>query len=86
MMFVQHLIAQNDANGNPRRAFLVLDDKGTLVTVIDEGLRGRGALADVPRPAEGGPAIWYELPEIETTPSFLRAIKRGNAPWKVIRS
>ena len=79
--FIQHLIAPNDANGNPRRVFLVLDAFGVPTHVIDEGLRGRGALVLVPELK-----IYTELPEIETTPAFRRSLLRGEAPWKVVHS
>lgn len=37
----QHLRASNDKNGNPRRIFVLLDEKGNVVTAIDEGYGGR---------------------------------------------
>lgn len=39
-----HLRADVDVNGNPRRAFVVLDAKGRHVETIDEGYYGDAAL------------------------------------------
>lgn len=37
----QHLKAGHDTNGNPRRCFVILDNTGTVLDVIDEGYAGR---------------------------------------------
>jgi hypothetical protein len=39
-----HLRANNDVNGNPRRCFVVLDDRSRFVEAIDEGYEGMAAL------------------------------------------
>lgn len=39
------LSARNDANGNPQRVFVVLDEQGEIVAAVDEGYDGRNALA-----------------------------------------
>ena len=36
--------APNDRNGNPRRCFVVIDQEGRLVEVIDEGYVGVSAV------------------------------------------
>lgn len=36
----QHVRANNDVNGNPRRAFIVYAADGTVLDVIDEGYAG----------------------------------------------
>lgn len=38
--FYQHLRAENDRNGNPRRLFAVYDNNGDVVDLIDEGYAG----------------------------------------------
>ena len=38
--FCQHLRAPNDTNGNPRRCYVVYDDNGGVLDVIDEGYSG----------------------------------------------
>ncbi len=38
--FCQHLRAPNDPNGNPQRLYVVYDDAGDVLEVIDEGYRG----------------------------------------------
>lgn len=38
--FCQHLRADNDTNGNPRRLYVVYDERGNVLQVIDEGYRG----------------------------------------------
>jgi hypothetical protein len=42
-VFVQHLKAENDPNGNPQRLFLVYDKHGDVISVYDEGYRGEPA-------------------------------------------
>ena len=65
--------AKNDTNGNPRRAFLVIDN-GELIDVIDEGYRGTAPLT------EKYPGLQVAT-EIITTPSeyrdFLRLFLAG---------
>lgn len=53
--------AKNDSNGNPRRAFLVIDN-GEIIDVIDEGYRGTRPLT------EKYPGVQVAT-EIMTTPS-----------------
>lgn len=46
----QHLRADNDTNGNPRRCYVVYGGNGDILDVIDEGYEGRpGWLRDVPQ-------------------------------------
>ena len=46
MKYYQHICAQNDANGNPRRLYLLYDGVGGVV-VVDEGYSGlTGAVPD----------------------------------------
>jgi len=40
-MYIQHLRADNDSNGNPQRLYLVYRKDGTIKNVIDEGYSGR---------------------------------------------
>ena len=40
MRIVQHQRCKNDANGNPRRLFVLWDASGNIVAVADEGYRG----------------------------------------------
>ncbi len=39
-MIALHLDAGHDNNGNPRRCFVVFDNKGIIRAVIDEGYGG----------------------------------------------
>jgi hypothetical protein len=41
--FTVRLKAANDPSGNPQRAWIVWDSKGTLLGVYDEGYRGTPA-------------------------------------------
>lgn len=48
--FFQHLRAPNSPNGNPQRLFVVYDDGGSVLAVIDEGYKGLPvALRGVPQ-------------------------------------
>ena len=38
--FIAHLATKNDANGNPRRIFVVFDADGNVIDAVDEGYRG----------------------------------------------
>lgn len=38
--FCQHLRAPTSPNGNPQRLYVVYDDDGDILDVIDEGYRG----------------------------------------------
>jgi hypothetical protein len=62
----QHLTAQNDRNGNPRRLYLVMDADGNIMDAIDEGYAG------CPR--------WLrdliQLPSIEIQPKTYREMLR----------
>lgn len=53
----QRLRARNDINGNPRRCFVVMDGRGAILDVIDEGYGGW------PRECRG----LIELPEINVS-------------------
>lgn len=41
--YVLHLAAQNSANGNPRRVYVIYDEDGNIIETIDEGYQGSGA-------------------------------------------
>jgi hypothetical protein len=43
---ILHLVADNDKNGNPRRAFVVMSE-GNVLRVVDEGYSGSHALIEV---------------------------------------
>ena len=57
MLIAIRLNAGNDVNGNPRRAFVVMDSLG-IVEVIDEGY-------------EGYNAVWKEYPDISVVATFM---------------
>ena len=60
--FVQHLAADNDSNGNPRRVWAVYGDRGEIVTAIDEGYGNLPSeFLDLP-----------QLPTIHITPAEYR--------------
>lgn len=67
--YYQHLTADNDTNGNPRRLYLVIDHDGAMVAAIDEGYLGKGAIA--------GYDGLRELPELKITPRQYRDLRRA---------
>ena len=75
MYYAIHCAAKNDANGNPRRFYLVYDAAGNLCATVDEGYRGSRCLADV---LPDG-ATCKVLARIPTTPAFRRDALRGAA-------
>ena len=62
-----HVNAQNDINGNPRRAFMVYDSAGAFVGSVDEGYGGKGVLERY-----GKDVDIHILAEIPTTVGFYR--------------
>ena len=52
-MAIQHLTANNDANGNPRRVWAVYSRTGGILDVIDEGY-------------SGFPSKYRDLPQLPT--------------------
>lgn len=68
MILYQHVRALNDANGNPRRLYLVIDtDHPESTNAVDEGYEGRPT----------GLASAHELPSIDVAPSeYKRLLKR----------
>ena len=44
MKIAVYIGANNDVNGNPRRAFLVMDKNAMVIDVIDEGYNGTSKL------------------------------------------
>jgi hypothetical protein len=48
---VLHLDAGHDTNGNPRRAYAGLDDRGAVLWAVDEGYLGREAVPAYARKA-----------------------------------
>ncbi len=62
--------AGHDANGNPRRGWIVLQCRtGDMIDFIDEGYEGRSALKNHEQAARG--------PEIDVTPKTYRELKKG---------
>ncbi len=62
----QHIKAQNDVNGNPRRCFVFYSAEGAILNVIDEGYGGH------PRECDGV----VQLPSINVSVSEYRAFLR----------
>ena len=46
LMNLIHLQAQNDTYGNPRRCFVLFDDKANVLGTWDEGYQGRNCLPE----------------------------------------
>lgn len=64
--------AKNDANGNPRRGWIMYEANGRIAGFVDEGYQGRGALAD-----EGFRfATEVSGEDIPVTPGFYRTMKK----------
>lgn len=67
-----HMATTNDTNGNPRRAYVLLDSStGDIREIIDEGHLGSGALNDF-----RGKYNIVEGPRFEITPAAYRDFKR----------
>ena len=74
------LAAPNDANGNPRRLFLVLKPRGIVEAIIDEEYSGTGSLPSKYRDSYGALTIdittkqynWYkkQAKKYESNPAF----------------
>lgn len=69
-MYFQHLCTHNDRNGNPRRLFVLCDDK-RRVAVWDEKHYGVDAV----------PGIWrdaaYKAERLDITPGLYYELKRN---------
>jgi len=65
------LNAGNDKNGNPRRVFVVFDDKGEIVKAVNEGYAGRAALT------EAGITEQWSGYTFMTTPGEYRDLIKG---------
>lgn len=78
-MFIQHLSATNDVNGNPRRVYAVYSATGVILDVIDEGYEGKGKYRN---------ADLIELPAVVITPAeyreWLARVEHFNGRWEVI--
>ena len=77
MRYAIHLDAGHDANGNPRRAFMVYNEEGELVGSADQGYLGdsdavRGAL---PLDEQGFKVVI--LARVTTTAAFYRKVIRS---------
>jgi hypothetical protein len=67
-----HMAAVNDANGNPRRVFVLIDAQtGEVREVVDEGHMGTGALNEF-----RDKYTIIEGPRFEVTPAAYRDFKR----------
>ena len=71
MLYVR-LSAENDNNGNPRRCYVVMDDEGKAIEVIDEGYTGRSAVTDKYPDAQEGPTIHVKVGEYRDWIAFQR--------------
>jgi len=77
-MLAVHLNAGNDANGNPRRVLVVLDEQANVLDVVEEGYEGvSGALKNAGY--EGIPVS----PRLETTPAEYKALKSHAATQRL---
>lgn len=43
-MIAIHIDAGNDRNGNPKRGWIITDDRGDFIDFVDEGYGGRASL------------------------------------------
>lgn len=68
----QHLKAENDANGNPRRLYLIINEKGVVLNALDEGYVGKWILDRAGYDWED----MIELPDINITVTEYNNIKR----------
>lgn len=69
MKIAIRLDAGNDTNGNPRRIFVVIDEKANVVDVIDEGYEGTQELK-----RRHGPLTARQTVDFETTPRQYREL------------
>jgi hypothetical protein len=46
LFIVQRYCTKNDNSGNPRRVYVIRDERGAVVATIDEGYAGDRPLAD----------------------------------------
>ncbi|MEN9861302.1 MAG: hypothetical protein RLZZ515_1784 [Cyanobacteriota bacterium] len=69
MKLAIHLAAPNDRNGNPRRAYLILNELGCAVAFYEEGYKGCHAVPPGLRPAAA------MAPRINVSASELRSWK-----------
>jgi hypothetical protein len=76
-MYFQHLCADNDVNGNPRRLYVLVDDDRPVPTRIaawDEGYLGSDAV----------PGIWreraYQAERMDITVSLYKALRKLPGP------
>lgn len=81
---IQQARATHDANGNPRRAWLVYHPlNGQILAVIDEGYAGRRALINVLGDEDYRNVV--ELPSLDVTPTeYRRLIHRADAVGTLI--
>lgn len=71
MLYVR-LSAENDNNGNPRRCYVVMDDEGKAIEVIDEGYEGRSIVTGKYPGAQEGPTIHVKVGEYREWIAFQR--------------
>ena len=77
-MLAVHLNAGNDANGNPRRIFVILDDQARVLDAVEEGYEGvSGALKNA---GYEGIAV---SPRFDTTPAEYKALKSHAATQRL---
>jgi hypothetical protein len=76
-MIAIHLNAGNDRNGNPRRLFLILNEKATIVRAIDEGYEGTQALV----PEFASVPVSQQIPT--TYKEYRYLLKQFSKPRKV---
>ena len=62
-MIYLHWSTKNDVNGNPRRLYMVLDDDGCVVDVINEGYAGNSQVRRKYPDAVVGPRIEVPISE-----------------------
>ena len=54
MFTVQRYCTKNDANGNPRRVYVIRDVSGDIVATVDEQYGGGGGVTDFFLPKKSG--------------------------------
>ena len=62
-MIYLHLSTKHDTNGNPRRLFLILNEKGDPINAIDEGYAGNSQVRKEHPDAVAGPRIEVTISE-----------------------
>lgn len=72
---VIHLNAGNDANGNPRRCYVIMDANLYVIDVIDEGYSGTRELEH--RHPDLKP-LAHSVPSFATTPKEYKSLMK----WK----